>query len=142
MAWFYRNCLTDTCNCNRGGDCECLCTSIAAYAHKCCQQGVTIHWRSPSVCREYKHTHIQTSAHSTLVYSVLVINGDANIKQFFNSVAYYLSAREMLYNFSTDLFQPMIVNTIIKVCMAVSKSFWESYFVDCHFQTLHTTVPR
>uniref|UniRef100_A0AAQ4RHR6 Otogelin-like n=1 Tax=Gasterosteus aculeatus aculeatus TaxID=481459 RepID=A0AAQ4RHR6_GASAC len=49
VAWFYRNCLTDTCNCNRGGDCECLCTSIAAYAHKCCQQGVTIHWRSPSV---------------------------------------------------------------------------------------------
>ncbi|XP_075894113.1 otogelin-like protein [Nelusetta ayraudi] len=50
VAWFYRNCLTDTCNCDRGGDCECLCTSIAAYAHKCCQQGVTIHWRSPSVC--------------------------------------------------------------------------------------------
>uniref|UniRef100_A0A3B4BJY3 Uncharacterized protein n=1 Tax=Periophthalmus magnuspinnatus TaxID=409849 RepID=A0A3B4BJY3_9GOBI len=50
VAWFYRNCLTDTCNCNRGGDCECLCTSIAAYAHKCCQQGVTIHWRSPSAC--------------------------------------------------------------------------------------------
>uniref|UniRef100_A0A3P8QUJ2 Otogelin-like n=1 Tax=Astatotilapia calliptera TaxID=8154 RepID=A0A3P8QUJ2_ASTCA len=50
VAWFYRNCLTDTCNCNRGGDCECLCTSIAAYAYKCCQQGVTIHWRSPSVC--------------------------------------------------------------------------------------------
>ncbi|XP_061578769.1 otogelin-like protein [Cololabis saira] len=50
VAWFYKNCLTDTCSCNRGGDCECLCTSIAAYAHKCCQQGVTIHWRSPSVC--------------------------------------------------------------------------------------------
>ncbi|XP_015239498.1 PREDICTED: otogelin-like protein isoform X2 [Cyprinodon variegatus] len=50
VAWFYRNCLTDTCSCNRGGDCECLCTSIAAYAHKCCQLGVVIHWRSPSVC--------------------------------------------------------------------------------------------
>ncbi|XP_061898588.1 otogelin-like protein isoform X4 [Entelurus aequoreus] len=52
VAWFYRNCLTDTCNCDRGGDCECLCTSIAAYAHKCCQQGVTIHWRSPSLCSQ------------------------------------------------------------------------------------------
>ncbi|XP_057692652.1 otogelin-like protein isoform X4 [Corythoichthys intestinalis] len=50
VAWFYRNCLTDTCNCDRGGDCECLCTSIAAYAHKCCQHGITVHWRSPSVC--------------------------------------------------------------------------------------------
>ncbi|KAL0968337.1 hypothetical protein UPYG_G00265580 [Umbra pygmaea] len=50
VSWFYRNCLTDTCNCNRGGDCECLCTSIAAYAHTCCQHGVTVVWRNPSVC--------------------------------------------------------------------------------------------
>uniref|UniRef100_A0A8C1ZBR3 Otogelin-like n=1 Tax=Cyprinus carpio TaxID=7962 RepID=A0A8C1ZBR3_CYPCA len=57
VTWFYKNCLTDTCNCNRGGDCECLCTSIAAYAHKCCQNGITVNWRSPTVCREYKHTH-------------------------------------------------------------------------------------
>nr|XP_033808517.1 otogelin-like protein isoform X3 [Geotrypetes seraphini] len=47
---FIKNCHTDTCNCNLGGDCECLCTSISAYAHKCCQQGVAIHWRSPNVC--------------------------------------------------------------------------------------------
>ncbi|XP_069758400.1 otogelin-like protein [Narcine bancroftii] len=50
VTWFYKNCLTDTCNCNRGGDCECFCTSVAAYAHKCCQKEVTINWRSPSVC--------------------------------------------------------------------------------------------
>uniref|UniRef100_F7BDM2 Otogelin-like 2 n=1 Tax=Xenopus tropicalis TaxID=8364 RepID=F7BDM2_XENTR len=47
---FVKNCHTDTCNCNLGGDCECLCTSIAAYAHKCCQQGVSVHWRSPNLC--------------------------------------------------------------------------------------------
>ncbi|KAL9853940.1 otogelin-like protein [Geothlypis trichas] len=47
---FIKNCHTDTCNCNLGGDCECLCTSIAAYAHKCCQQGAAIHWRSPLLC--------------------------------------------------------------------------------------------
>ncbi|XP_064897434.1 otogelin-like protein isoform X2 [Columba livia] len=47
---FVKNCHTDTCNCNLGGDCECLCTSIAAYAHKCCQQGAAIHWRSTSLC--------------------------------------------------------------------------------------------
>ncbi|XP_075456632.1 otogelin-like protein isoform X2 [Ascaphus truei] len=47
---FVKNCHTDTCNCNLGGDCECLCTSIAAYAHKCCQQGVAVHWRSPTMC--------------------------------------------------------------------------------------------
>ncbi|NXA37861.1 OTOGL protein, partial [Eudromia elegans] len=50
---FVKNCHTDTCNCNLGGDCECLCTSIAAYAHKCCQQGAAIHWRSPALCGSF-----------------------------------------------------------------------------------------
>jgi hypothetical protein len=49
---FVKNCHEDTCNCNLGGDCECLCTSVAAYAYKCCQEGVSIHWRSPTVCGE------------------------------------------------------------------------------------------
>ncbi|KAJ7994558.1 hypothetical protein DPEC_G00250710 [Dallia pectoralis] len=50
VTWFYMNCLADTCGCNRGGDCECFCTSVAAYAHRCCHQGVTVDWRSPSIC--------------------------------------------------------------------------------------------
>ncbi|KAK1212905.1 OTOG protein, partial [Pygoscelis papua] len=51
VTWFYSNCLTDTCGCNQGGDCECFCTSVSAYAHQCCQHGVAIDWRSPRVCR-------------------------------------------------------------------------------------------
>ncbi|MEJ1277194.1 otogelin-like [Cricetulus griseus] len=47
---FAKNCHEDTCNCNLGGDCECLCTSVAAYAYKCCQEGVPVRWRSPTVC--------------------------------------------------------------------------------------------
>ncbi|XP_046898327.1 otogelin [Hypomesus transpacificus] len=50
VTWFYMNCLSDTCGCSRGGDCECFCTSVAAYAHRCCHQGITIDWRSPSMC--------------------------------------------------------------------------------------------
>ncbi|KFV78357.1 Otogelin, partial [Struthio camelus australis] len=50
VTWFYSNCLTDTCGCNQGGDCECFCTSVSAYAHQCCQHGVTVDWRSPRVC--------------------------------------------------------------------------------------------
>ncbi|KAM3920248.1 otogelin [Leptodactylus fuscus] len=50
VTWFYSNCLSDTCGCNRGGDCECFCTSVSAYAHQCCQQGVIVDWRSPRVC--------------------------------------------------------------------------------------------
>ncbi|NXE75632.1 OTOG protein, partial [Cochlearius cochlearius] len=51
VTWFYSNCLTDTCGCNQGGDCECFCTSVSAYAHQCCQHGVAVDWRSPRVCR-------------------------------------------------------------------------------------------
>lgn len=29
---FYDNCLYDTCGCDYGGDCECFCTAVAAYA--------------------------------------------------------------------------------------------------------------
>ncbi|KAH0620936.1 hypothetical protein JD844_021852 [Phrynosoma platyrhinos] len=50
VTWFYSNCLTDTCGCNQGGDCECFCTSVAAYAHQCCQQGIMVDWRSPRLC--------------------------------------------------------------------------------------------
>ncbi|NXY23003.1 OTOG protein, partial [Atrichornis clamosus] len=50
VTWFYSNCLTDTCACNQGGDCECFCTSVSAYAHQCCQHGVAVDWRSPRVC--------------------------------------------------------------------------------------------
>uniref|UniRef100_A0A8D0C7V5 Otogelin n=1 Tax=Salvator merianae TaxID=96440 RepID=A0A8D0C7V5_SALMN len=50
VTWFYSNCLTDTCGCNQGGDCECFCTSVSAYAHQCCQQGIIVDWRSPRLC--------------------------------------------------------------------------------------------
>ena len=29
---YYDNCYYDTCGCNIGGDCECFCTNVAAYA--------------------------------------------------------------------------------------------------------------
>ncbi|KAM5248567.1 otogelin [Ctenodactylus gundi] len=50
VTWFYSNCLTDTCGCSRGGDCECFCASVSAYAHQCCQHGVAIDWRMPRLC--------------------------------------------------------------------------------------------
>ncbi|XP_037103954.1 otogelin [Syngnathus acus] len=50
VTWFYMNCLADTCGCNRGGDCECFCTSVAAYAQRCCHQRIPVDWRAPSLC--------------------------------------------------------------------------------------------
>ena len=37
---------------SRGGDCECLCTAIAAYARACNEAGLCIPWRSNELCGE------------------------------------------------------------------------------------------
>ncbi|XP_071944579.1 SCO-spondin-like [Antedon mediterranea] len=36
--------------CTFGGDCECLCTAIAAYAEQCNKHGIYIRWRSQDLC--------------------------------------------------------------------------------------------
>lgn len=49
---YMRRCIHDTCACDKGGDCECLCTAIAAYAHACSMRGIAIRWRTPTLCRK------------------------------------------------------------------------------------------
>ncbi|KAM6032546.1 LOW QUALITY PROTEIN: SCO-spondin-like [Chlamydotis macqueenii] len=49
---FYDWCVFDACGCDSGGDCECLCTAIAAYAEECGRHGVHLRWRSQELCRE------------------------------------------------------------------------------------------
>ncbi|XP_056190274.1 LOW QUALITY PROTEIN: SCO-spondin-like [Falco biarmicus] len=47
---FYDWCVFDACGCDSGGDCECLCTAIAAYAEECGRRGVHVRWRSQELC--------------------------------------------------------------------------------------------
>nr|XP_023660300.1 SCO-spondin [Paramormyrops kingsleyae] len=47
---FYDWCVFDACGCDSGGDCECLCTAVAAYAEECNRRGIYIHWRSQELC--------------------------------------------------------------------------------------------
>lgn len=62
---YLKRCIFDTCACDQGGDCECLCTAVAAYAHACSQKGINIRWRTPHFCRKYYFTlaHTQTYSH-------------------------------------------------------------------------------
>jgi len=46
-------CVFDACACDQGGDCECLCTSFAAYTQECNAKGVILKWRSQDLCRKY-----------------------------------------------------------------------------------------
>ncbi|XP_035518766.1 mucin-2-like [Morone saxatilis] len=47
---FHDNCIKDSCACDTGGDCECFCTAVAAYAQACIEAGVCIAWRTPEIC--------------------------------------------------------------------------------------------
>ncbi|XP_053545258.1 mucin-5AC-like [Bombina bombina] len=47
---YYEDCVSDTCACDMGGDCDCYCTVVAAYAQACSEACVCIEWRSPTIC--------------------------------------------------------------------------------------------
>ncbi|XP_063800256.1 mucin-5AC-like [Pseudophryne corroboree] len=47
---YYDACVSDSCACNTGGDCECFCTAIAAYAQACGEFDICISWRGPNFC--------------------------------------------------------------------------------------------
>ncbi|KAM8928862.1 mucin-5B [Lycaon pictus] len=47
---YYEACVGDACACDLGGDCECLCTAVAAYAQACRDVGVCVSWRTPDIC--------------------------------------------------------------------------------------------
>ncbi|XP_032450847.1 mucin-5AC [Lynx canadensis] len=49
-AKYYEACVGDACACDSGGDCECLCTAVAAYAQACHDVGVCVSWRTPDIC--------------------------------------------------------------------------------------------
>lgn len=49
---YYQACVDDACACDTGGDCECFCTAVAAYAQACNELDICISWRTPSICRE------------------------------------------------------------------------------------------
>lgn len=56
---YYEACVGDACACDSGGDCECFCTAVAAYAQACHEAGVCVSWRTPDVCREYTGQGLQ-----------------------------------------------------------------------------------
>eukprot|EP00079_Xenopus_tropicalis_P024589 XP_012817351.1 PREDICTED: mucin-5B-like [Xenopus tropicalis] len=47
---YYDACVSDTCACNTGGDCECFCTAVAAYSQACGEFFICIYWRTPTIC--------------------------------------------------------------------------------------------
>ncbi|KAG9335900.1 hypothetical protein JZ751_003557, partial [Albula glossodonta] len=50
---YFRACLKETCACNWGGPFLGFCTAVAAYAEACCEEGVSVKWRTPERCPVY-----------------------------------------------------------------------------------------
>jgi hypothetical protein len=49
---YLNDCMFDSCGCDKGGDCECMCTAIANFATTCSNAGYPVHWRSQGLCRK------------------------------------------------------------------------------------------
>ncbi|XP_073410389.1 mucin-2-like [Dendrobates tinctorius] len=47
---YFDACVNDACACDTGGDCECFCTAVAAYAQACSEAGACVSWRTPTMC--------------------------------------------------------------------------------------------
>ncbi|GJQ84808.1 Hml [Trypoxylus dichotomus] len=47
---YYEACVTDSCKCDLGGNCEYLCTTISTYAQLCNNYGISINWRTQDLC--------------------------------------------------------------------------------------------
>ncbi|XP_010081988.1 PREDICTED: mucin-2-like, partial [Pterocles gutturalis] len=47
---FYEACVHDACSCDSGGDCECFCSAVAAYAQECTKADACVFWRTPDIC--------------------------------------------------------------------------------------------
>ncbi|XP_078077506.1 otogelin [Mustelus asterias] len=112
VTWFYSNCLSDTCACNRGGDCECFCTSVFAYAHACCQHGIAIDWRTPTICPydcEYYNKVLGKGPYSLVSY----LDGNTVVAANLSSGAVFPATREIsipgiltLFMLTPGLFSP------------------------------------
>ncbi|XP_010152123.1 PREDICTED: mucin-6, partial [Eurypyga helias] len=68
---YYEACVRDSCGCDIGGDCECMCDAIAVYAMACLDKGICIDWRTPEFCPvycEYYNSHKKTGSGDAYSY--------------------------------------------------------------------------
>ena len=73
---FYRECIFDACGCDKGGDCECLCTAIANMAARCNQVGVPVEWRDNHLCGKFLdnvffYTTMKQKLHDSIMLLIL-----------------------------------------------------------------------
>lgn len=64
---YLEKCIFDSCACDLGGDCECLCTAVAAYAHECAAMNVPVAWRTKDFCGKFSnHLYNKTQTYHSM----------------------------------------------------------------------------
>ncbi len=63
----FQSCVNDMCHCPRSQVHSCLCQSLTAYARACQREGITVKWRSKSICGK-----INIRDHLSFSYSTLI----------------------------------------------------------------------
>ncbi|XP_078733791.1 mucin-2-like [Lampetra fluviatilis] len=66
---YFDACVRDSCACDTGGDCECFCTAVAAYAQACNEAGVCVKWRTPERCPVFCDYYNKDDSDCTWHYS-------------------------------------------------------------------------
>ena len=67
---YVMDCRTESMGCAFGGDCQCLCTSVARYARDCCMaHGICPQWRDRYFCRKFDPEKILLALKSTNLLS-------------------------------------------------------------------------
>ncbi|XP_015259097.1 PREDICTED: mucin-2-like [Cyprinodon variegatus] len=85
---FYENCVKDSCACDTGGDCECFCSAVAAYAQACNEAGVCVAWRTPDICR-YSYTRNPNATYNNKNYSSNQYTSYNNFQTIHNHQVYH-----------------------------------------------------
>lgn len=104
---YFKACVRDTCTCNTGGDCECFCSTVAAYAAACNDAGSCVKWRTPKICREWFYSCFLWG-NVQKIKSIFIINISRHRLYHFKSTCVVLSWTCL--SWVTNLFFLDIVN--------------------------------
>ena len=104
ISIFPIRCMFDTCGCDLGGDCECMCTAVATYAFECNIHGFYVRWRKPDFCREYID-------HSSMFFTYLMNIGAVSliiILCYFNYINVFILISAIQCDKTCENYEPCV----------------------------------